>query len=141
MSVIRRNIQVAWPLRVFFTENVFAPDNSTLRDALADVASRKVFVVLEDSLSQARPELEHQIEKYFVTHAQLLPLVRPPLFVSGGEPPSRSSPISWSSSTGTISTGTRISSPSAAARCWTWPGLPPRRAIAACGSCGCPPPP
>lgn len=86
MSLIRRTIQVAWPLRVFFTENVFAPDNSTLRDALADVASRKVFVVLEDSLSQARPELEHQIEKYFVTHAQLLPLVRPPLFVSGGEP-------------------------------------------------------
>ena len=86
MSLIRRTIQVAWPLLVFFTENVFVPDNSTLRDALADVASRKVFVVLEDSLSQARPELEHQIEKYFATHAQLLPLVRPPLFVSGGEP-------------------------------------------------------
>ena len=86
MSVIRRTIEVAWPLRVFFTENAFAPDNSTLRDALADAVPRKVFVVLEDSLSQALPELEHQIEKYFAAHAQSLPLVRPPLFVFGGEP-------------------------------------------------------
>ena len=86
MSVIRRTIEVAWPLRVFFTENAFAPDNSTLRDALADAVPRKVFVVLEDSLSQALPQLEHQIEKYFAAHAQVLSLVRPPLFVFGGEP-------------------------------------------------------
>jgi 3-dehydroquinate synthase len=85
MSVIRRTIQVAWQLRVFFTENVFAPDNSTLRDALADATPRKVFVVLEDSLAQAQPELEHQIGKYFSVHAGSLKLVRPPLFVSGGE--------------------------------------------------------
>jgi len=86
MSVIRRTIQVAWPLRVFFTENAFAPDNSTLRDALADGVPHKVFVVLEDSLSQALPGLAVQIENYFAAFAQQLPLVRPPLFVSGGEP-------------------------------------------------------
>jgi len=86
MSVIRRTIQVAWPLRVFFTENAFAPDNSTLRDALADGVPHKVFVVLEDSLSQALPGLAGQIENYFAAFAQQLPLVRPPLFVSGGEP-------------------------------------------------------
>ena len=86
MSVIRRTIQVAWPLRVFFTENVFASDNSTLRDALADGTPHKVFVVLEDSLSQALPELAGQIESYFTAPAPQLLLVRPPLFVSGGEP-------------------------------------------------------
>jgi 3-dehydroquinate synthase len=86
MSVIRRTIEVAWQLRVFFTENVFAPDNTTLRDALADTVPRKVFVVLEDSLAQAQPELERQIENYFSAHAKQLRLVRPPLFVSGGEP-------------------------------------------------------
>jgi len=86
MSVIRRTIQAAWQLRVFFTENIFAPDNATLRDALAGDAPRRVFVVLEDSLAQAQPELEHQIESYFSAHAKQLQLVRPPLFVSGGEP-------------------------------------------------------
>ncbi len=85
MPVIRRTIQVAWQLRVFFTENVFAPENSTLCDALTEAMPRKVFVVLEDSLAQSLPELEHQINHYFAVHAKPLPLVRPPLFVVGGE--------------------------------------------------------
>lgn len=85
MSVIERQIQVAWPLRVFFTEDVFAPDNLILRDALADVAPRKVLVIIDESLVLALPELAQRIEKYFSTHAASLKLVRPPLFVCGGE--------------------------------------------------------
>jgi len=85
MSVIRRTIHVAWELRVFFTENAFAPDNPTLHTALADATPRKVFVLLEDSLAQARPELAQQVEKYF-SAAATLRLVRSPLFVCGGEP-------------------------------------------------------
>ncbi len=85
MSVIERTIQVCWPLRVFFTENVFAPENLILRDALADTAPRKVLVVLEDSLAQAMPELEVQIKNYFSTHAATAKLVRPPLYVCGSE--------------------------------------------------------
>ena len=85
MSVIQRSIQVAWQLRVFFTENVFAPDNPLLRDALADAGPRKALVVLEDSLAQALPELERQIENYFSAHAPQVQLVRPPLFACGGE--------------------------------------------------------
>jgi 3-dehydroquinate synthase len=85
VSVIERHIQVRWPLRVFFTENVFAPENLTLRDAMADGAPRKVLVVLEDSLAQALPELEVRIQKYFTAHAAQLLLVRSPLYVCGGE--------------------------------------------------------
>jgi 3-dehydroquinate synthase len=85
VSVIERQIQVSWPLRVFFTENVFAPDNLILRDALADAAPRKVLVVLEDSLAQALPELEQRIEKYFSAHAATARLVRSPLYVCGSE--------------------------------------------------------
>ncbi|HUZ08371.1 MAG TPA: 3-dehydroquinate synthase [Candidatus Paceibacterota bacterium] len=85
MSVIQRSIQAGWQLRVFFTENVFAPANPVLKDALADAAPRKVIVVLEDALAQAQPGLERQIENYFSAHAGRLHLARPPLFVAGGE--------------------------------------------------------
>ena len=85
MSVIHRSIRVAWELRVFFTEDVFAPENPVLRDVLADAAPRKALIVLEDSLAQALPQLELQIEKYFAAHAHTIQLVRSPLFLAGGE--------------------------------------------------------
>jgi 3-dehydroquinate synthase len=85
MSVIQRFIQVGWQLRVFFTEDVFAPANSVLKDALIDGTPRKVLVVLEDALAQSQPKMESQIENYFSAHASQLQLVRAPLFVAGGE--------------------------------------------------------
>ena len=85
MPVIQRSIRLGWELRVFFTENVFAPDNPVLRDVLADAGPRKALVVLEDSLAQALPELGRQIENYFSIHAEKVSLARPPLFACGGE--------------------------------------------------------
>src|SRR5665213_409576 len=85
MSVIQRSIQVGWQLRVFFTEDVFAPANPVLKDALADGTPRKTLVVLEDALAQSQPKLERQTENYFSAHAKQLQLVRAPLFVAGGE--------------------------------------------------------
>ena len=93
MAVIQRQIQVGWQLRVFFTEDVFAPENLTLRDALADAEPRKVLVVIEDSLGQARPALEKQIERYFAKYAKELQLVRTPLPVVGGEQSKNSIPL------------------------------------------------
>jgi 3-dehydroquinate synthase len=85
MSLLQRSIQVAWQLRVFFTEDVFAPDNPVLQSILADVAPRKVLVVLEDSLAQAQPELEDDVANYFSHHAGALKLSRSPIYVPGGE--------------------------------------------------------
>jgi 3-dehydroquinate synthase len=85
MSVILRSIRVGWQLRVFFTEDVFAPENLVLKNALADHLPRKVLVVLEDALAQSQPELEDHIQKYFSAHAKQLWLARAPLFVPGGE--------------------------------------------------------
>ena len=93
MSVIQRTIRVAWQLRVFFTEDVFAEKNLSLRNALADHLPRKVMVVLEDALAQSQPDLEPQIEAYFSVHAKPLRLVRSPLFVPGGEPAKNSTTI------------------------------------------------
>ena len=85
MAAIQRFIQVGWQLRVFFSENVFAPDNPVLRDALADAGPRKALVVLDDALAQAKPDLQAQIETYFTAHAATVRLVRPPMFACGGE--------------------------------------------------------
>ena len=85
MALIKRSIQVAWQLRVYFTENVFAPDNPTLRDILTDATPRKVLIVLEDSLAQAQPQFERQIAHYFAAADGRLQLVRSPMFVAGGE--------------------------------------------------------
>lgn len=93
MSVIQRSIQVGWQLRVFFTEDVFAPANLTLKNALADDLPKKVLVVLEDALAQSQANLERQIENYFSAHANQLQLVRPPLFVAGGEQSKNSTTI------------------------------------------------
>src|SRR5215469_15468637 len=93
MSVIQRQIKVGWQLRVFFTENVFADENLTLNNALADAQPRKALVVIENSLSHARPQIEKQIEKYFSTHENRLQLVRKPLPVVGGERSKNSIPL------------------------------------------------
>jgi 3-dehydroquinate synthase len=85
MSVIHRSIQVNWQLRVFFTEDVFAPNNLILKTALADAAPRKVLVVLEDSLALAQPNLSRQIKNYFSDHAEKLQLACPPILIAGGE--------------------------------------------------------
>jgi 3-dehydroquinate synthase len=85
MSAILRSISVSWPLRVFFTEDVFAEKNNVLKNVLADHRPRRVLVVLEDALAQSQPELERNIEAYFSTCTRRLQLARSPLFVPGGE--------------------------------------------------------
>src|SRR5579862_2404545 len=95
MSVIQRSIQVGWQLRVFFTEDVFAPANLVLKTALADGtanALRKALVVLDESLAQAQPDLSRRIEGYFTAHAGRVKLVGPPLVIEGGER-AKNSPI------------------------------------------------
>ncbi|MGH7941779.1 MAG: 3-dehydroquinate synthase [Limisphaerales bacterium] len=93
MSVIQRPIRVGWQLRVFFTEKVFATDNLTLKNALADAQPRKALVIVENSLSHARPGLEKQIENYFSKHQKQVQLARPPLPVVGGERSKNSIPL------------------------------------------------
>jgi 3-dehydroquinate synthase len=85
MPHIQRTITASWEMQVFFTEDLFAPDNLTLVQALDGNATHKALVVLEDSLAQALPELEKRINDYFSAHAACLKLVRPPVFVPGGE--------------------------------------------------------
>jgi len=88
MFSIERTIRVGFPLRVYFTRNVFAPTNTLLREVLLNGGSQrshKVMVVLDESLAQARPELGAEIEGWFRLHAERLSLVCPPVVIEGGE--------------------------------------------------------
>lgn len=70
-----------------FTEHVFAPDNSLLKNVLEPDAGKraKAIVILDEALSVAQPELAKQIEQYFTAWSACLQLVCPPIIIEGGE--------------------------------------------------------
>src|SRR6266487_2401164 len=88
MSVIERSIQVSYRHRVLFTRRVFDSSNPALRDALANGEEKerhKAFVVLDESLARAQPQLIRDIEAYFTAFSESMKLVCPPLIIEGGE--------------------------------------------------------
>lgn len=88
MSTIERTVSVSFRHQVFFTEDVFAAANSTLKDTLLngeDREPRKTFVVVDESLAKARPGFLAEIERYFAAHTESLRLVAPPMILEGGE--------------------------------------------------------
>jgi 3-dehydroquinate synthase len=85
VSVIEHSFQASWRLRVLFTENVFAPANTTLRNSLEENTPRKALVLLDQALAAAQPGLPSQIETYFSSGTGKVRLVCPPVIVPGGE--------------------------------------------------------
>src|SRR5213592_2209782 len=88
MSVIERTIQVGFAHRVYFTRHAFDPTNPVLREVLARGENRqphKAFVVLDESLARAQPQLARNIDAYFAACADSLKLVCPPFVIEGGE--------------------------------------------------------
>jgi 3-dehydroquinate synthase len=88
MSHIERTVQVSFRHQVHFTEGVFEPENSLLRDVMVDGSQKrrhKVLVVLDEALATSQPNLTRNIEIYFAAHAKELRLVAQPMVVEGGE--------------------------------------------------------
>jgi 3-dehydroquinate synthase len=87
-SRIERTVTVSWRHQVLFAQNIFDVENSTLRDVLVDGEereARKVLLILDEALAQARPTLARQITAYFKTHADMLTLACAPIVMEGGE--------------------------------------------------------
>lgn len=87
-EVIRQRITVPFEYPVVFTRGLFAPSNSSLRDALTErepTRRHRAFVVLDAGFAAAFPEVRGQIESYFAAHSAQLELVAPPLDIPGGE--------------------------------------------------------
>jgi 3-dehydroquinate synthase len=88
MDLIERSISVTWRHRIHFTQGVFAVANSLLRDVLAGESPgrrARALLIVDESISRARPEWPAQIEDYFRHHGAALELACPPLIMEGGE--------------------------------------------------------
>ena len=85
MDSIERSIQASWQHRVVFTDAIFDPANTVLRDTLGVGGLGKTLVVVDESLVAALPSLPAIISRYFAIHDASLRLVCPPLVRAGGE--------------------------------------------------------
>ena len=86
MDSIECTIRASWQHRVLFTEAVFDPANSVLRDVMGLGPYGKTVVVLDESLASALPAMPAMISRYFAIHENVMRLVRPPMIRTGGEP-------------------------------------------------------
>jgi 3-dehydroquinate synthase len=79
---------VTYDYPVYFTGDVFAPDNLDLLQAIARKEPRRqhrLFVIVERAVCDGRPTLAADIAAYVEHHRERLRLVAPPLVVDGGE--------------------------------------------------------
>ena len=85
MDVIERDIAVTWRHQIHFTEGVFDPANSLLKDVIingGDQPPHKIFVVMDEALTHFG--VDQAVEEFFAAHEEL-DLVRPPMIMEGGE--------------------------------------------------------
>ncbi len=73
---------------VVFTDGVFAPENPALADVLGRLEParlHRLFVVIDDGVASAWPDLVAEITAYVGAHAARLRLAAAPVLVAGGE--------------------------------------------------------
>ncbi len=85
MDSIERSVQASWQHRIIFSEAIFDPVNTVLRDTLATNRRGKTIVVVDESLVACCPSLPATISRYFALHDPPLELACPPLVREGGE--------------------------------------------------------
>jgi 3-dehydroquinate synthase len=87
-SVFVQRFTATFEYPVVFTENVFAPGNPALADALGRLEPdrvHRVFVVIDDGVALAWPGLPAEMTAYAHAHAARMQLVADPVEVAGGE--------------------------------------------------------
>lgn len=95
-TVIRRNLRLDFPHCVYFTRKAFSTGNDTLAEILRPAREgkrTKVILYLDEGLLDGNPNLPSRIEHYFRAHDDELNLVRPPVFLPGGEPAKNDWPL------------------------------------------------
>ena len=95
--MIERRVSLSLPHRVFFTEGVFDPAQTLLRDVLCPAEAeanrvRRVLIVLEKAVAAGQPGLEAAIRAWFAAQDGLLVLAGLRI-ISGGEPCKNDRPL------------------------------------------------
>ena len=88
--MIERRVSLSLPHRVFFTEGVFDPAHTLLRDVLCPAEAeanrvRRVLIVLEKAVATGQPGLEDTVRAWFAAQDGLLVLADLRI-IAGGEP-------------------------------------------------------
>ena len=86
--VYLQKFSVAYEFPVYFTENLFAPENLTLIETLSRREAGKhhrCMIFLDDGLIAAYPTLMDDIKTYANRHVDVMSLVAAPFVVNGGE--------------------------------------------------------
>ena len=87
-SVYLQQFSVPYEYQVYFTEEVFAPDNTVLHDTVLHIETDKrhrCIVFIDDGLVATQPGLPEQIKSYANAHGDVIDLVHAPIPVPGGE--------------------------------------------------------
>jgi 3-dehydroquinate synthase len=87
-SLYLQRFAVNYEYPVHFTNGLFDPANTILRDTLTRLEPRRrhrCLIFVDDGFLAARPSLLAEIEAYASAHASALELVVPPITISGGE--------------------------------------------------------
>ncbi len=88
MSTHVQRITLTYDYPVYFTRDVFAPDNADLVEAISrrePERRHRVLVVVERAVADARPRVLEEVHGYAARHHERLALVAEPLVVEGGE--------------------------------------------------------
>ena len=87
-EVIVQRFSVPFKYNVHFTHRSLEPSNRSLVNAICVNKTselRRVFAIVDEGLSNARPALPCELRNYFTAHRDSMRLVAPPLCVPGGE--------------------------------------------------------
>ncbi|TPE44434.1 3-dehydroquinate synthase [Pontibacter mangrovi] len=88
MKTIEQNFAVPFRYGVYFTEDLFSPQNPLLPQVLAQdkaTAPRKALFLVDSGVAEAHPRLLEQLQAFTLAHAGALQLASDPLVLPGGE--------------------------------------------------------
>ena len=81
---IEQRITVKFKYDIYFTRNLFAPENTVLKEVIGNNQT-KVLVFVDTGVATSWPGLEHRIGEWFDKHPECGSLVSPAILVPGGE--------------------------------------------------------
>ncbi|GAB3532443.1 3-dehydroquinate synthase [Pontibacter brevis] len=88
MRAIEQSFSVQFRYGVYFTKDLFNPENNLFSDVLQQdngTAPRKVFFVIDSGVAAAHPNLTEQIKQYAFRYKEVMKLLAEPMLITGGE--------------------------------------------------------